>query len=61
VQQDTNLSKEQRDAMAAKRATGTPLWKGFSTLVKYRTTRNYKCAARSGSVRPMCSCLQPQS
>jgi hypothetical protein len=47
VQQDTTLSKEQREAMATTRATATPLWKGFATLVKYRTARNYRCVSSS--------------
>ena len=37
-----HLSKDQKAALNVKRATATPLWKGFVTLVKYRTVRNYK-------------------
>ena len=45
--QSMKLNKEQQTALEVKRATGTPLWKGFATLVKYRTTRNYKYAPTS--------------
>ena len=37
-----NLSKEAQAELAVTRATATPTWKGFATLVKYRTTRNYR-------------------
>jgi ATP-binding cassette, subfamily G (WHITE), member 2 len=43
VQRDTmELSDEEKRDLAVTRATTTPLWKGFLTLVKYRTVRNYQ-------------------
>jgi ATP-binding cassette, subfamily G (WHITE), member 2 len=37
-----NLSEADKKELQVKRATSTPLWKGFITLVKYRTARNYR-------------------
>lgn len=43
MQMDTmNLSDADKADLKVTRATTTPLWKGFITLVKYRTTRNYR-------------------
>jgi ATP-binding cassette, subfamily G (WHITE), member 2 len=36
------MSKEAQDELNVKRATATPLWKGLTTMIKYRTTHNYK-------------------
>lgn len=37
-----DLSEADKADLRVNRATTTPLWKGFATLVKYRTTRNYR-------------------
>ena len=37
-----DLSEADKADLRVNRATTTPLWKGFVTLVKYRTTRNYR-------------------
>ena len=43
MQRDTmDLSEADKADLRVNRATTTPLWKGFATLVKYRTTRNYR-------------------
>ena len=43
MQRDTmDLSEADKADLRVNRATTTPLWKGFITLVKYRTTRNYR-------------------
>jgi ATP-binding cassette, subfamily G (WHITE), member 2 len=39
-----SLDDSESTALAVRRATATPLWKGFITLVKYRTLRNYRSA-----------------
>lgn len=36
------LSKDEMAMMATTRATVTPLWKGFATLVRYRTAANHR-------------------
>eukprot|EP00892_Ulva_mutabilis_P005857 jgi/Ulvmu1/3643/UM017_0057.1 len=36
------LTEAEQSQLSVKRATTTPLWKGLLTLVKYRTTRNYR-------------------
>ena len=35
------LTKEQAADLQVKRSTTTPLWKGFLTMVQYRTKKNY--------------------
>ena len=43
MQRDTlGLSEADKADLRVNRATTTPLWKGFATMVKYRTTRNYR-------------------
>jgi ATP-binding cassette, subfamily G (WHITE), member 2 len=43
LQVDTmQMSKEAQDELNVKRSTATPLWKGLATMIKYRTTHNYK-------------------
>ena len=37
-----DLTESEKADLRVNRATTTPLWKGFATLVKYRTTRNYR-------------------
>ena len=37
-----DLSEAEKADLHVNRATTTPLWKGLATLVKYRTTRNYR-------------------
>lgn len=37
-----DLSESDKADLQVSRATTTPLWKGFATLIKYRTTRNYR-------------------
>lgn len=36
------LSEAEQAQLSVKRATTTPLWKGLLTMIKYRTTRNYR-------------------
>jgi len=36
------LTEEEQAQLSVKRATVTPLWKGLFTLIKYRTSRNYR-------------------
>jgi hypothetical protein len=38
------LSQQAKAELNVTRATATPLWKGLMTMLKYRTTHNYKDA-----------------
>lgn len=43
LQRDTmQLSEAEQAQLSVTRATTTPLWKGLLTMIKYRTTRNYR-------------------
>lgn len=50
MQRDTmELTESDRADLKVTHATATPLWKGLATLIKYRTTRNYKSAEFLGA------------
>eukprot|EP01025_Chloroclados_australasicus_P041211 TRINITY_DN4350_c0_g1_i1.p1 TRINITY_DN4350_c0_g1~~TRINITY_DN4350_c0_g1_i1.p1 ORF type:complete len:528 (-),score=50.28 TRINITY_DN4350_c0_g1_i1:47-1465(-) len=44
----SNISPEMEKTLNVKRATVTPFWYGLKTLLKYRTTRNYRDPAFLG-------------